>query len=237
MPKSAHKGKHAAASRRRRLKVAEELILPTAPNQYGTTALVSSDLSSRVTKHLAPYNTIGNQNYFWRAISDSGTLVQSTLADAAISLFFTLSATPGSSDFIACFDQYRLRAVSVEFMPMITSTMAASTAVYLPRLYTCIDYDDAGTLTRSAIQQYDTCVVSPPGTGVVRTLVPRMAVAAYSGSFTSYANVSDMWLDAASPSVQHFGVKAVLESGPSGQTILQTYLITATSFWEFRATR
>jgi len=34
-----------------------------------------------------------------------------------------------------------------------------------------------------------------------------MAVAAYSGAFTSYSNLVGGWIDSASPAVQHYGIK------------------------------
>jgi len=42
----------------------------------------------------------------------------------------------------------------------------------------------------------------------VRVFRPRIAMAAYSGSvFTSFANMTNVWLDTASNSVQHYGLK------------------------------
>lgn len=41
-------------------------------------------------------------------------------------------------------------------------------------------------------------------------LRPRTAMAAYSGAFTSYANMSDQWIDLNSTSVQYYGFKLLL---------------------------
>jgi len=43
-----------------------------------------------------------------------------------------------------------------------------------------------------------------------------MAVAAFSGAFTSYSNVPAGWIDSASPGVQHYGLKLYFESTPFG---------------------
>jgi hypothetical protein len=218
----------------KRLNKAQELVWPTEPNQFGQVALIKSDFNPALVRELAPYDTIGDQRFYWRTVLDGSSFTQVALTDAQLAFAFALNQCYGYADLTATFDQYRLKAVSVAFMPNVASLGAGNTT---PRLWTCIDYDDNNNVARAAIEQYDTCICAPPGTGVVRTLKPRMAVAAYSGAFTSFANMQDQWIDAASPSVQHFGVKAVMEGGASGQTALQTYTTSLTLFWEFRATR
>jgi len=214
----------------------KELILPTAPNQYGTTALVDSDFYVQLLKHLTPYNTIGNQTFHWRAQGDS-MLTQMAGSASNIAFNFQLSTFNGYTDFSATFDMYRLRAVSVRFDPMYKIGNLGTTNIN-PRLYTVIDYDDSNTIAPGSLVQYDSCVVTPPDCGVVRTLIPRMALAAYAGGvFTSFANAQDQWIDIASPSVQHYGVKASLDPGNAGQTSLQSFTVHIEAFWQFRATR
>lgn len=218
----------------RRHKHVAELLLPTAPNQYGTVALIDSDLSPTLVKALSAYDTIGDQTFLWRASADGQQPAQVALTDAMNTYNFRLSQFTGYADWAGAFDLYRLRGIAIEFAPNIT---VGTTTNILPRLYTVIDYDDSASVTRAQALQYDTCVVSPPGTGVVRTLTPRLAVAAYSGTFTSYANMKAQWIDVASPDVQHYGVKIVVEGGASGQMMLQSYSCTITGFWEFRSAR
>lgn len=214
---------------------ATELVLPTAPNQYGTTALVESDFDSSLCARLAPFNTIGSQVFFGRLVGGGvSNIAQIALADTNIALQFSLGGFSGSSDYATCFDQYRLRAAAATFSPLYQTFAFGAIN---PRIWTVIDYDDNAVATRSQLLQYDTCVVSPPGSGVVRTLIPRMAVAAYSGAFTSFANVEAGWIDMASINVAHYGVKVVVEGGVSGQTNLQQYSVDLTTYWEFRATR
>jgi len=40
-----------------------------------------------------------------------------------------------------------------------------------------------------------------------RKFIPHVAVASYSGTFTSFTNEVAPWIDIASPSVQHYGLK------------------------------
>jgi hypothetical protein len=213
----------------------KDLILPTAPNQFGRTALIDSDFNSKVLHQLQPFNTIGNQKFLWRSQYDV-QIMQQAAGDVQGNVVFALTNFNGASDYTNVFDQYRLKVASVRFDPMYDSSLFVPPNVN-PRLFSCIDYDDANGITAGQLLQYDTAVESPAGTGHVRTLLPRMALAAYSGAFTSYANVADQWIDVASNSVHHYGVKYVVASGNAGQTILQNFIVHVEAFWEFRASR
>jgi hypothetical protein len=215
------------------------LIQPTYPNEYGTVALVPSDFDARVQKTLAPYSTTGrNQVFFWRVTSDVSIGSQVALADGTGAVLFKLSSMPGYADLAAVFDTYRLRAVSVSIMPS-NGVLTVSGSAVAPRLWTAIDYDDASSLSRNALEQYDTVIVSPPGNGVIRTLCPRFALSAYAGgSFSNFAQSEpDQWIDIASPSVEYYGIKYAIEAGAMGQTILQMYSCSVTAFWEFKSSR
>lgn len=213
---------------------ARNLLWPTPCEQWGATALISSDLYPQLNKSLAPFSATGKQVFFWRSMGESTTLTQSAVSDTAYTLSFTLAGANGYADLIQVFDQYRIMAVSIEMTPQYEYINGTNIS---PRLYSCIDYDDASTTTRANILAYDTCIVNPPNTGCVRTLIPRSAVAAYTGTFTGYQNVEQQWIDAASSTVQHYGLKMIVESGTTGQTSLQSYTVDITYFIEFRASR
>ena len=130
----------------------------------------------------------------------------STATDNLGSLYFTLSDLAGYSDMVTLFDEYQLYKVEVTFQPTITQSLSADRNP--GALYTAVDYDDAtapGDAT--VLLQYGTCQISAPQERVTRCIYPRMAVAAYSGAFTSYANLKSQWIDIASSTVQHYGIK------------------------------
>jgi len=60
-----------------------------------------------------------------------------------------------------------------------------------------------------------------------------MAVAAYAGSFTSYANMEPQWIDCASPSVQHYGFKCAVN--PTG--VAMTFDLIGKIWVQFRNSR
>jgi len=143
-----------------------------------------------------------NQTYTAGAISILSS------ASTANSLYFSLQAVPLVGGFSAVFDSYMFQQVTVRFVPL--GTIAAGSGGYNP-LLTAIDYDDANTPTSAAyLQGYDSCQETPLGQYVERTLVPRIAVAAYQGTFAGYGQKRS-WLDVASSNVQHYGLKYYIQ--------------------------
>lgn len=118
------------------------------------------------------------------------------------SLVFQLSNVSNYANYTAIFDRYRIIQADAKFVQNIQPGTAAS-------LLTCIDYDDGNSPSGEAsVEGFGTLAICPSGVVEQRTLNPRLAVAAYSGAFTSYANMpSSTWIDSASPSVNYFGLK------------------------------
>jgi len=170
----------------------------------------------------------GNSFTICQEIAAQTQFFQFASADKFLALQFQLSDLTDYTSWISVFDQYRFDEVQVTARPVSTSVgLQIPTAIKPPLIYTVVDYDDATTPTTIAeLKQYSNCAVSLYET-VVATFKPHMAMAAYSGSvFTSFANMQGTWIDAASASVPHYGVKMGIEAGDSGQTNLQVVDIT-----------
>jgi len=212
------------------------MLLP-GPNQ-GSVHLARSDLTPRIVKMLSPFNTVGNRTYSLRQPYSIGSISQVANVNTFAAYYFALSGLDNLTALGAVFDQYRILCVEVSVRPRTTQTTFADSANLFPRLYSVIDYDDAVPLTTiGQAREYDSCIESSPGEGIVRTFIPAMSLAAYSGAFTSYAQKTLQWLDIASPTIQHFGLKLALEAGFVGQTNLQTYDIDAVVFLQFKSVR
>jgi len=151
----------------------------------------------------------------------------SSFLNASFSFAFTNIAQSGQ--LAAVFDQYRIDEVQLIFRPMFLAVnMSGSTTFYVPQLYIVVDYDDANVsgYTAGTYQAYNNCNVSMYETVSV-TFRPHIAVSAYSGSsFSQYQNLSPSWIDTSSPSVQHYGVKAGVDAGGTGQAQFQSWSIT-----------
>jgi hypothetical protein len=154
-----------------------------------------------------------------------GTVLTSS---ASIDSFYALAITATShitqfSSWAAVFDQYKINEVEVWFVPAPTTNTITNCG--LSSMYTVIDYDDA--LTPSAttqLLQYENLMVSPVINGHYRKWRPHIAVAAYSGAFTSFKNEASDWIDVASNSVQHYGIKAGISAAANSATTVNLNL-------------
>ncbi len=105
------------------------------------------------------------------------------------------------------FDQYRIVVVEAWIIPRNDTVIGntANTGLYA----SVVDLDDANNLASfEEAEDYTNAVVTAGTVGHYRKWAPHCAVAAYSGAFTSYANVASPWIDAASLNVQHYGLKS-----------------------------
>jgi hypothetical protein len=142
-----------------------------------------------------------------------------------------------SAAFENVFDQYRIDAIRMTCKPSNNAVglVTNSTTTLVP-LYCVIDYDNTSNLaTAAAAREYANCIVLEPGESFVRTFQPRVAVAAYSGSFSSFENVEPPWIDCASPSVQHYGVKILVPGVTAAQTLLQSWDVTYEYYVSFKS--
>lgn len=158
-------------------------------------------------------------------------------SNTSIATFFSISTTlallNGFTDFTAAFDQYRIEAVEVLLKPQIN--MNTGTSTNAGEVHTVIDYDDQTSLgSVAAALQYDNVITTPGYQAQRRCYRPRMAMAAFASSaFTSFANMKDQWIDAASTGVNHYGVKIAW----TPTTISLTYDLTVRAHVQFRCTR
>lgn len=125
---------------------------------------------------------------------------------------FALNDYSGKAALESLYDRYRISWIKSEFFPRQNSVSAADlTTSYTasPSLVSVVDKDDDTTPTAYAdLLEFDSCKTHQFDKPFSRTFKPYAAVAAYSGTFTSYASsTSDMWFDVASPSIKFYGLK------------------------------
>lgn len=130
-----------------------------------------------------------------------------------------LADLPDSADFVDLFDQYKITRITLSFKPFAEAgslfTTASNNSCSVMH-YSVLDHDDATLPTPSnsgvqKLREYQTFRESKFLRSWRRTTVPHLALAAFSGAFTSYTNTSPIWLDIAYPSVQHYGFKGLIE--------------------------
>jgi hypothetical protein len=135
---------------------------------------------------------------------------------------FNLSSLPNVSSIVAMFDQYCIYAVTV------TITNAQSSPSEITML-SAIDFDSVANVGPSGIVNFGSYNMSllTQSTSLVRMVKPCIAVAAYSGTFTSYTT-NRSWLDSNSTGVLHYGVRTIALQTSSGSvpfTVSHDYVI------------
>jgi hypothetical protein len=153
-------------------------------------------------------------------------LTTSVTVPQAPTFLASISSFPGSAGLLACFDQYRFDQLEVWVEPM-----HARDSDYRS-LATAIDLDDAASA--ASMQDVADRIGALAGygaTGRYHKWKPHMAVAVYSGAFTSFANEPANWIDSGSPNVQHYGLKAYADA--TGSAIV--YSLTARAVVSFRS--
>ncbi len=156
--------------------------------------------------------TSGQVHEFTRMVS---VITPATAVNTYGVVTWALNQLPGYTDFTTLFDLYKITSVDVQFFMspisnhvVQTSTAGANTCI--PMLYTVLDYDDSTPLASiDEALECETCLVHRADEIPVRHVAPRMAVAAYSGAFTSYTNLGQQWIDCNSPGVIHYGLKYI----------------------------
>lgn len=161
----------------------------------------------------------------------TSTITATTSLPLTNSFIFTLSnAQIGSS----IFDRYMIEGVRVSIIPR---NNAIGVVPGLTDLFCVIDYDDATALSSKAqAETYSTCLKLSPGESCSRTFSPRIAVAAYTGSFTGFLNQGKQWIDAASTTVQHYGLKLFVPATGVVTSDFQSWDITIEYFLRFKNT-
>jgi hypothetical protein len=164
--------------------------------------------------------------------------------DPMAASFFTLADMPQSSTFTALFDQYRIDNIAVTFTPTLTGNTnleSASNQLVLPdySFWYTVDLDDASVVSPlTALMEYEGAQrVVFTGKPFTVEWVPHAALAAYSGAFTSYSNVKSPWIDCASASVQHYGLKWGCPCPISIVASIPSYSITVAFRVSFRGVR
>jgi hypothetical protein len=150
-----------------------------------------------------------NREQVFTCIQHVEVLNQCT-SSVALSTFTGIPWTLGAHDqyasFTNLFDQYRITELEFRFVPKIN---ANSSIVSTGLFHVVVDFDDVNVLTSiGQALDYENCKVVPGYKPITVRFRPRVALGAYSGAFSAFANEpASTWLDCASTNVQYYGVK------------------------------
>jgi len=175
-----------------------------------------------------PTNGIGlEQAITLEVMLDLASFQSSTTVPSFGGFQFSASQFSGLTTALTVFDQYCFRQIEVWIEPI-----AAQGSTVFPNFVSAVDLDDANNpTTLGQVSNHQGAIETLGGNGHYHKFVPHIAVASYSGAFTSFTNDVASWIDSASPSVQHYGIKTGLSSSP----VSVTYNIIARAVVDLRA--
>jgi len=153
--------------------------------------------------------------------TQAATILTSTTVPTFRGYNFSLSLFAGASAYTNLFDQYIVDRVEFWLTPE-----APQGNTSFGQVATAVDLDDANTPTTNAeVADKQLSILTAGGAATYVSFVPHMAVAVYSGAFTSFGNSPPTWIDAASPGVQHYGVKLSFSPTPGAITYVVSYRV------------
>lgn len=135
----------------------------------------------------------------------------STTIEVDGAFYFTFNDLNQQSQLAAIFDQYRICMIEIKFISTIGQYSGAAGVAGM--FFTAVDTDDSSSTTAASIRDYPGCISTEVFKPHTHVFAPHVAIAAYAGAFTSFANETSPWIDVASPSVQHYGVKYAYDVG------------------------
>lgn len=156
--------------------------------------------------------------------------------DVGRGISFTLADLPGSTEFTALFDQYRLDWV--EYMFVLKSPLGAG-GVAAPLIYFVEDHDDDAPPSFNAVLEAQSVQVvnfSADRTMIKFRVRPNIVREVYRGVTPGYERAPPgTWLDCANATVPHYGVKywvANYNSTSTSSTVIDVILRYHVSFKE-----
>lgn len=178
------------------------------------------------------YNKKGQRLYFFKRNVDLPPVVLGTAAETAFAQAFRLGDLPGSSEFTALYDSYKINAVKLRFFPSMTESISTST-MNAPqgetRIITVIDRNDATPLNFDGLRQYQNAKVVRINKQFSRFIYKPQILD------TSGYSVSP-WMSTAFPSIFWYGLKFAAEA--TGQaTGTYRYHIEATYYLSFKTVK
>lgn len=204
-------------------------------------------------RHKFPlYKKVVNQGtiyYFKRTFQPSNVNFSTTAQN--LTWKFSLSDLPNYTEFTTLYDQYQIAGVKVKFIPNNTQISIARlydngtgsnvqyAAAGVPQCITVLDYDDASALSaKGDYLQYQNCRMFNAVTPHKRYFRPHIASAVYqSAVFNGFANHKRSWIDVASASVEHYGMKMYMDSSALTINGLIAYQLYFTYYLKFKGVR
>lgn len=122
--------------------------------------------------------------FYFTRYADMGTITATSTSTQYGGSVFSLSDVPNFGEFTTLFDFYKIKAIKLSFIPASDVTVGVGTGiaiipntVYNQRIFTVIDYNDAGIpASINELRQYKNCKWSPNNKIHTRYFKPRVII-------------------------------------------------------------
>jgi len=193
-----------------------------------TTNVVRSDLSSRRQNFniVSPPPKNFFTQTFWCELTIDTQFSVNAISIGEANQLFTAALFPGTTAFLAAFDQYCIY--------MVTATYSLiQSADLIVRIYTAIDYDSVTNIGKSGIQQFSTFNYTSltQNDSLVRVVKPCIAPQVTSSNLPVPGGIGRAWLDSGFPNVSHYGIRNVIDVGASSIANIINVSYTAVFGW------
>lgn len=142
------------------------------------------------------------------------------------------TAVPGYNELTALFDKFRIDKIEIFYTCSQTNqtTIGPNQQFLMPGCAYVVDTDDANSTSCAELQQYANCRYTQFGgittTGMKRLAVftPKCQVPIYaSGTTITGQGQSNVWLDAATPEIHHYGFKMAMDNLVASPSVGQVW--------------
>jgi hypothetical protein len=225
MPNHSMKSSKSSKPRRRRA-VSQPLSTVLAGGRDRNIGLTFSPKISfpHMNKRLSPYNQIRIQG----TVEAASLFTTSTTVPTYSGTVFALSALSNASAYTAVFDQYMIEEIEMWIFTGADGVDAITSSIGIWN--SAVDYDDGNTPTTiQQVSDKQTNVASSIQAGHYHKWRPQFALGAYSGTFASFG-AGRGWIDCASPSVQHYGLKTSCAATPINSFVFSSVVRYTISF-------
>jgi len=161
----------------------------------------ANGLLPNIKNHISNTQTVTIQSMF----AVQAWFSTSTTVNTSTATYFQISNTPSFSSMSAVWDQYRIDLL--EFWLLPRQQIIDTNGVNPGQIVSAIDLDDNSNVAFPALSGYQSAIVTSGTVGHYHRWQPHAAIAAYSSTFSSFANVKSPWIDCANGNVQHYGCK------------------------------
>lgn len=182
-------------------------------------------------KRRSMLNRRGERKFMYTRNCDRGVLTLTSGSSTFAGFDFSLNDLPNNSEFTALYDNYKINAVKISFIPQQDANVSlslANNAIANARFFSAIDYtDSSGPVTINELREYKTV----KWTSLLRTHTRYI----YKPKILDSSGFSVApWMATTSSAANYFGLKIAIEDIQSTGITSFTYKIECKYYLSFK---